>query len=112
MPAVNAYIRDSKFLTQFDKAAPALKSYIAEQLTCGDRTLQPNEVSIRLLEPSGKDMLADVEMDIFAAAYKERVDKQDEICLNVRKFILDRIFGLDDAQVWLMLSELGHSQES
>lgn len=111
MPVVNAYYRDSKYLSSLATSSPALKSYVAEQLTCGDRTLQPNEVSVRLLEAAGKSMLADVELDILAAPYKERVERQDKICRNVKKFVLDNVPGLDDANVWLVLSELGHSHE-
>ena len=109
MPVVNAYYRDLKYLSGLEAASPALQSFVAEQLTCGDRSLQPNEVSVRLLEAAGKRMLVDVELDIFAAPYKERVERQDEICRNVKKFVLDSVQDLDDTNVWLILSELGHS---
>jgi hypothetical protein len=111
MPVVNAYYRDPKYLSALEAASQSIQSYVAEQLTCGDRTLQPNEVSVRLLEARGKSMQADVEIDILAASYKERVEQQDEICRNVKKFVLDNMPDLKDANVWLVLSELGHSHE-
>jgi len=109
MPAVNLYFNDDKYVAQLEKITPALKQFVADQLTCNDISLGPGEVSVRLLPARGKGMLAKVELDIFAAPYKERIDKQDEICLNVRQFVLDRVEGLEDAKAWLILSELGHS---
>jgi hypothetical protein len=109
MPAVNLYFNDEKYVVQLEKITPSLKQFIADQLTCKDISLGPGEVSIRLLPAQGKGMLAEVELDIFAAPFSERVEKQDEICLNVRQFVLDRVDGLEDAKAWLILAELGHS---
>ena len=111
MPVVNTYYREPRFFADLSAASPALQTYVAEQLTCGDRILQPHEVSIRLLEALGKSMLANVEMDIFAASYQDRVDNQDQICRNVKQFVLEHVSGLEDTNVWLMLGELGHSAE-
>ena len=47
----------------------------------------------------------------YAAAYGDRVERQDEICLNVKKFVLEQIPNLADTNVWLNLNELGHSWE-
>jgi hypothetical protein len=109
MPAVNLFFNDEKYVEQLEKITPALKQFVADQLTCKDISLGPGEVSVRLLPALGKGMLAHVELDIFAAPYQERIEKQDEICLNVRQFILDHLDGLKDAKAWIILSELGHS---
>jgi hypothetical protein len=109
MPVVNLYFNDEKYVEQLEKVTPALKQFVADQLTCKDISLGPGEVSVRLLPARGKGMLANVELDIFAAPFPERIEKQDEICLNVRQFVLDRVNGLQDAKAWLILSELGHS---
>ncbi len=111
MPVVNTYYREPRFFPALSEASPAIQECIAEQLSCGDRTLQPSEVSVRLLDALGRNMLADVEIDMFAAPYKERVERQDEICRNVRKLVLSLVPDLQDTQVWLMLQELGHSWE-
>lgn len=111
MPTVNTYFRKGFHGPQLEDMTPELKDLVAKELTCGDRTLNSGEVSVRLLRSIGSGMLADVEMDITAAPYKERVERQDEICLTVRQFVLDHVDGLKDAQVWLNLHELGHSQE-
>jgi hypothetical protein len=113
MPPVNAYYRNNAH--ERDLAAIAdgpLQTCIAEQLTCKDRGLQPNEISVRLIRALGGGMLAPIELDIFAAPYEERVERQDEICLEVRRFVLANVTGLYDANVWLSLSELGHSVPS
>jgi len=111
MPTVNTYFEDEGLVPKLDAITPELKEVVAEQLTCGERTLQPNEITVRKLLSLGKGLMADVEMDIVAAPYKERVERQDEICRFIRKFVLDNLEGIDDVQVWLPLAELGHSIE-
>ena len=108
MPTVNVFLKDENAYQELEKLTNQLKKYVAEQLTCGDIKLDSNEVSIRFLQARGKGMLAPVELEITAAAFKERVEKQDEICLNIQKFILDET-DLTDVKVWLILTELGHS---
>ena len=90
---------------------PRLKEYVAEQLSCGDRKLTSGEVSVRIIRVEGKGMIADVELEITAHAYEERIEKQDEICRNIRSYVLKEIPSFEDVQVWLKLSELGHSWE-
>ncbi len=109
MPTVSLYYRNSDHESRIVSAIDPLKEYIAEQLTCGDISLSPGEVSIRALRSLGIGMIADIEMDMTAAAFSERVDRQDEICLDVQKFTLDQIPEADDVKVWLKLHELGHS---
>jgi hypothetical protein len=111
MPTINLFYQNQEHEPQLEAMTDPLKEYVAEQLTCEDITLGSDEVSVRLLRSLGKGMLADVEMDITAAPYAERVEKQDEICLNVRKFTMDQIPDVADVKVWLNLHELGHSWE-
>lgn len=109
MPVVNSFFSDEKYVEQLEKLTPSLKQFVADQLTCKDISLGPDEVTVRLLCSAGIGMLAKVELDIYAAPYQERVEKQDEICRNVRQFILDHVNGLQDAKAWLILTQLGHS---
>ena len=111
MPTINTYHKDEQFIAQIKKITPDIKQYLADQLTCNDIRLQSNEVSLRLLQSNGNGMLAPLEMEIHAASFKERIEKQDEICLNIQKFLLEKIDDLPDVKVWLILSELGHSWE-
>jgi hypothetical protein len=111
MPTLNIYSQNESHDSRIIEITIPLKEFAAEQLTCGDRKLASNEVTVRLLRSLGKDMLADVEIDITAAPYQERIDRQDEICLNVKRFVLEQMPGLEDTNVWLNLNELGHSWE-
>ncbi|MDO8591547.1 MAG: hypothetical protein Q7R60_01305 [bacterium] len=108
MPTLNIFYND-ELPKQLGELTDSLKEFVANELTCGDIKLDANEVSVRFISSNGNGMLAPVEVEITAAAFKERVEKQDEICLNIRKFILDKVNSLQDVKVWLILAELGHS---
>jgi hypothetical protein len=88
-----------------------LKNFIAKELTCKDIKLKSEEVSIRLVVIKGDGMIGNVEIDIKAHAFKERVKRQDEICLNIMRYIQKKIPSIGTVKVWLALSELGHSWE-
>jgi len=111
MPTINAFFEDEAYVPKLDAISSELKDLVSEELSCGDRKLKPEEVTLRLLHSLGKSMMAPIEMDITAAPYSERIDRQDQICLSVRQFVLDHVNGLENAQVWLNLHELGHSIE-
>ncbi len=111
MPTVNLFYRNHDHEPQITQAMSPLKIYIAEQLTCTDISLTPEEVSIRALHSLGNGMIADIEMDMTAAPFAERVEQQDEICLNVQAFAKEKIPAADEVKVWLNLHELGHSFE-
>ena len=111
MPTINAYYEDEQIFEKIERITPDIKRYVADQLTCNDIQLQPNEVSLRLLQSRGNGMLAPLEMEVHAASFKERIEKQDEICLNIQKFLIEKVDNLSDVKVWLILSELGHSWE-
>lgn len=108
MPTVNIYYKNKQNLNKLLGLSASLKVFLADLLTCNDIRLSPNEISLRFLKTEGNETIASVELEINAAAFKDRVLKQDKICKNVRKFIMDRLF-VKDVRVWLILSELGHS---
>jgi len=106
MPLVNVYFA-KEIEQKIQDVLPALKQFIASELTCGDIQLTPEEISIRLLNHAGNNMIASVEFEISAHAFAERVKKQDEICIRVMNYIKEQT-GIEN-RVWLKLSELGHS---
>ena len=108
MPTVNIYFRKVENQKRLQGLTPDLKKYLAEELTCGDITLSPSEISIRFLNIAGGEMSADIELEITAHAFHERIGKQDEICLRVMDYI-KRESGIENVRVWLKLSNLGHS---
>jgi hypothetical protein len=110
MPIVNTYYSSEKQKQLCLKFLDELKSYVADLLTYGDIGLKSNEISIRLIETSREGMIADgVELEIFAHAFEDRVKRQDNICLQVREYMMKIAPELGDVRVWLVLSELGHS---
>ncbi len=110
MPTVNIFCQSKNQPTQLNSLVDELKSHIAKELSCGDITLGPDEVSVRLIAATGKGMIAPIELEITAHAFKERIEKQDEICLRIREFIKSKL-GDEDVRVWLLLPQLGHSWE-
>jgi len=109
MPTVNVFYRESSEIEALEKLIPKLKEYLADKLTCGDIKLTPEEISIRLIRINGGEMIGDVELEITAHAFPERVKKQDEICLKVADYLKEKLPSLGGVKVWLKLSELGHS---
>lgn len=109
MPTVNVFYRESNKIEGLEKIISELKVYLADMLTCGDIKLTPKEISIRLIQVNGGEMIGDVELEITAHAFPERVKKQDEICLEVASYLKEKLPSLGGIKVWLKLSELGHS---
>jgi hypothetical protein len=106
MPTVNIFHQSAgDTVKKLSDLVPALKVYIAEELSCG-----ADEVSVRLITTADTGMIAPVEIEITAHAFGERIEKQDEICLGIRDFIKPKLGG-QDVRVWLLLPQLGHSWE-
>ncbi len=108
MPIANIYFANQDNTKKPQAVIPDLKEYLAEQLTCEGITLSPSEISIRFIENVGPNMIGDVEVQIAVHAFSERIKKQDEICLNIMKFLQEKT-SIANIKVWLQLSELGHS---
>lgn len=109
MPTVNIYSLKEASIEGLQTLTLNLKIFLAEKLTCGDIKLTPEEISIRFINVSGGEMIGDVELEITAHAFPERVKKQDEICLDVMNYIKEKLPSAGDIKVWLKLCELGHS---
>lgn len=110
MPTVNIYYGDEDYSQKLKSITPELKILVAKELSGKSINLSIDEVSVRLIRVEGDGMLTEVELEIHAAAFEERVKRQDEICLIIQKFLQE---ALDtNVNVWLILSELGHSWEN
>lgn len=107
MPTVNIYQNTGEFESKLRSLTDELKKLVAKELSGSDIQLGIDEITVRFINVTGDGMLAPVELEVNAAAFKERVEKQDEICLTVQKFLKDKL--QIDVKVWLVLSELGHS---
>ncbi len=109
MPTVNVYSLKQTNIKDLQGIIPNLKTFLAEKLTCGDIKLTPEEITIRFIDVNGGEMIGDVELEITAHAFQERIDKQDKICLDVMNYIKEKVPSVGDVKVWLKLCELGHS---
>lgn len=109
MPTVNIFYQEAGKVEALEKLIPELKKYVSDELTCGDIRLTPEEISIRMIQISGGEMIGDVELEITAHAFQERVERQDKICLEIANYLEEKLPSLGDVKVWLKLSELGHS---
>ncbi len=107
MPTVNIYLSENHVQAgnrAWDDNISKFRELIAKQLSCSERQLKSNEVSIRLLMARGVDMIAPIEIDITAHAYAERVQRSDEICIAIRSIVLSSIPKANDVRVcyhWL-----------
>jgi hypothetical protein len=108
MPTVNIFYKDLQHEPPLQSLADELKSYIAEELTCGEIKLEQNEVSIRFLKVGG-ELIGSVEVEIVAHSFAERISRQDDICLEIADYMEKTAPSLGKVKVWLLLTELGHS---
>ncbi len=111
MPTINIYYKnvpgDKGQELSLSSARADLKSFVAQELTCKDIKLSSEEISIRLICVNGNGMIGSIEIEITASSFEERVKRQDEICLNIARFMESK--GFPNTKIWLILSELGHS---
>lgn len=108
MPKVNIYIADASLLGKIDGHVSTIKKYLAETLSCTDRLLNHEEISIRTFKVDGGEMISPIEIDITAHNYKERVDRSDIIAEKISARFKE-ILNFKDVSVWLELCKLGHS---
>lgn len=108
MPTVNIYYKGDTDRAGLKPIVLSIKSYLADKLTCGDIKLGPDEISVRLMRADGDGMLGNVELDITAHEFSERVEKQDIICHETKEWLEKQAPSLGDVRVWLRLCQLGH----
>ena len=109
MPTLNIYFCKEEKEKELEQLSIKLKSFVVKELSGEDIALTPEEISIRLIPVKGMYMIGDIEVEIKAHAFPDRVKKQDEICNTIRKFIEEEYSTAGKVRVWLQLSELGHS---
>jgi len=110
MPSVNIYTNRERVKPLLD-ILPELRKFIAEILSCGNRKLVDNEISLRIIVTDGSLKIADTELEINAFSYPERVQSQDDICIAIRDYVQKNCPKSGSTYIWLQLSELGHSSK-
>ena len=109
MPTVTIYAEGHQYLEALSPLLPNLRSTVAGLLSTPSWELRPEMISVRMLVTDGGAMIAPIEVELIAAAFPERVARQDEICLAVRDWLRSAEHSLPEVRVWLVLCELGHS---
>ena len=87
MPSVNIYTNE-KNVDKLEKSIIYIKEFIAKKLSCDNRKVEANEISIRIIVPSVSSTISETEIVMIAHSYPERIQKQDEICLSIKNFIV------------------------
>ena len=110
MPTVDiSYQKKSEF-DALVPVSPMLRAYIADVLTCQSFKLTPEEVSMRFMQVDGAGcMMNNVNIDITAHAFPERVEKQDKICHDISDYLRKEVPSVGEVKVWLRLCQLGHN---
>lgn len=111
MPTINVFYHDNGDHAHLAKLVPGLKATAARELSGSDINLAADEISVRLIKVDGAGMLADVELEITAHAFDDRVARQDQISLAMRAYVGQHLGGRE-VRVWLLLPQLGHSWEA
>ncbi len=106
MPTINIYSQNTSF---DDSALARLKQIVVEQLSCWERQLELHEISVRVIEVTNSYMIAPVECEIKAHHYPERIAKQDQICMEIKTYMMQQMTSGEEVSVWLQLSDLWHS---
>lgn len=109
MPLMNIYVNKNERVKPLEEILPDLRQFTAEKLSCLDRKLASDEISIRIIVPEASASIADTEFEIKAHHYAERIVKQDKICLDIRKYINEHCPAAGSVYGWLVLTDLGHS---
>lgn len=109
MPTVTVYTDERAAKEHLKPILSSLRKFTAQILSCGDRALEPEEISIRVVSTSISEMIAPIEIEIIAHHYPERIEAADKICLSIRAFVKEQLSSATDVRVWLLLTELGHS---
>jgi hypothetical protein len=109
MPTVTIYAASRDHVEPLGALIPGLQGTVAVLLSTPDWELRPETISVRILAIDAGSMIAPIELELIGAAFPQRIERQDEICLAVRDWLRSVSPELPEARVWLLLCELGHS---
>lgn len=109
MPSVNIFYTTYEAHEALKGITQEIRAFIAEKLSCGERTLQSEEISLRGFLANDLGMISSVEVEITAHAYPARIEQQDKICSDIAEFLERKNPIFAAPHVWLLLCELGHS---
>lgn len=109
MPLVTIYISKEEHKEFLSKILDEFNEFTAKALSCQNRELNLNEMSIRVCKSEICKPISNIEVVVMVYSYQERIDRQDEICRELKEFLLEKCNNKFSVSVWLQLSELGYS---
>lgn len=104
MPIVNIY-SPTEIIEQLRGDVDRLRNLTAAVLNVEEWPIDYTHISLRLIVVSGI-LIGDVEVEIIAHSFDDRVNRKDEICSSVRSELED-MWRLE-VRVWLHLVEMGY----
>ncbi len=89
-----------------------IKAAIAKALSCSESKPSSDDIRTRgpHLDLDFNSDTAQIEIDIFAYDFKERVERQDEIAEEIEDQII-KIVGYQEVKVFPILCKIGHSKK-
>lgn len=88
----------------------SIRAIVAEGLNSKSRLLDKNHITVRLNFSYRSNMLADIEIDIFAQCYLRRFFTRDKRANDISKNI-SKLLNLDCA-TWINLCQVGYSRHT
>jgi len=109
MPPVTIYTNNKDRVAPITDMFSGLTQIIADELTCPERKLIGKDIHVVVLVPEASYNSADTRIDIFAYGYPDRIKRQDDICHNVKQYMMKNCPAAGSVDVFLPLGELGYS---
>jgi hypothetical protein len=109
MPLANIYCPDPKIKGKINGHLKDIQAAIAKALSYSESKLSPDDIRIRGIHLDfNSDNIAQIEIDIFAYDFKERVEREDEIAKEIEAEI-KKIVCYPDVKVFPIFCKIGHS---
>ncbi len=108
MPLVNIFCSDSSLHGQISGHLDKIQAVIANALSCAENTPSSDDIRIRGVHLDFNSKIAQIEIDIFAYDFEERVRRQDEIAKEIEAEII-KIVGYPKVKVFPIFCKIGHS---
>lgn len=91
-----------------DSLRLSLRQHVAEGLDSGARSLDETHIVLRVLSGSRRDMLGDVEVEIFSQFFLRRFFDRDRRAERISR-ALTKELGVDVA-TWIVMGVVGYSR--
>ncbi len=110
MPLVYILCPESSVKGKVSGHLKDIQTAIAKALSCTESKPSPDDIRIRGIHLDFNSKIAQIEIDIFAYDFKERVEREDEIAEEIENQII-KIVGYSDVKVFPIFCKIGHSKK-